>query len=168
MSTAKPTVEDAKGDLKKLEETMNRGTIPDRKPGEEVVAKTESGATVTITNGKKSVTVPSDKLGTAKSVKNIVKNVVKKLVKGRKVQKKPEQTEAAGLIPPLDGVGKAANQMVEAIKAVAAAAEEKGESESNLIRALRKAKRTSFKTQGVELYLNHRGPVDKIQVKKAK
>jgi len=35
-------------------------------------------------------------------------------------------------------------------------------------RALRKVKRTSFKCDGIEMYLNHRGPVDKIQIKKAK
>lgn len=86
----------------------------------------------------------------------------------KKKKAKPVQMEATALIPKLDGVGKAANRMAEAIKLCDEAAEEKGEAESNLIAALRRAKRTSIKVSGYGFNLSHIGPKDKIVVQKPK
>jgi cell division septum initiation protein DivIVA len=81
---------------------------------------------------------------------------------------KLKQAEATALIPPLDGVGKAANAMADCIVACDTAAEEKGKAESKLIAALRKAKRTSIKVKGINLLLSHIGPKDKITAQKPK
>jgi hypothetical protein len=147
----KPTVKgrgpDAKKDIKALEAAMNKNTIPGRKAGEEVQAATESGARVTIPAGGKSVETT---------------------VGGLKRAAKLIQSENSALIPPLDGVGKAANRMADCIVACDAAAEEKGKAESKLIAALRKAKRTSIKVKGINLMLSHIGPRDKITAQKPK
>ena len=129
---------DAKKDLKALETAMNSNTIPGRKSGEEVQAATESGARVAIK--------PDD----------------------TKSHSKLKQVEAPALVPPLDGVGKAANAMADAIVRCDEAAEEKGKCESRLIAALRKAKRTSIKVKGINLLLSHIGPKDKITAQKPK
>lgn len=146
----KPTVNKpskAKADLKELEKAMNSGAIPKRKTGEEVQAATESGARVTITSGKRPVEITKE-----------VGETARKLL----------QSEASTLIPPLDGVGKAANAMADCIVACDTAAEEKGKAESKLIAALRKAKRTSIKVKGINLLLSHIGPKDKITAQKPK
>lgn len=151
----------AKEDLKALETAMNSGIIAERNPGEEIVAKTEGGASVTITAGGKTVTTTTEKL--ADLSKRVVKGVKFKSQRG-----KPVQTEASALIPELDGVGKAANRFAAVIKSLAELSEEKGDAESKLIAALRRAKRTSIKVEGYAFFLNHKGPVDKIQVQKPK
>ena len=141
------TTRTPKQDLKELERAMNGGQIPKRDPGKEVEAATESGARVTISSGGKTVETTVD---------------------GLKRASKAIQTEADALIPAMDGVGKAATRMVAAIRAADECAVEKGEAESNLIKALRKAKRTSFKCDGINLLLQHVGPKDKITAQKPK
>ena len=128
----------AKEDLQALQTAMNAGTIPKRKPGEEVQAANENGARVAI---KSELEKPDGKL---------------------------KQVEAPALVPPLDGVGKAANLFSSIIKKLAELSEEKGDAESKLIAALKRAKRTSIKVDGYAFFLNHKGPVDKIQVQKPK
>jgi hypothetical protein len=162
----KPKGPDAQKDLASLQEAMNKGTIPERKPGEEVHAKTESGVEITIKSEGNVESVPLDQLGKNKRLRKLVRKIAGKIA-GKKGGK-PVQTEAAALIPPLDGVGRAAQRMVKAVRACDEAAEEKGEAESNLIRALRKSKRTSFKCEGVNLLLSHVGPKDKITIQKPK
>lgn len=82
--------------------------------------------------------------------------------------KKPVQPTLPGTEVKLDGVGKAANRMAEAIKACDDASEEKGEAESALIAALKRSKRTSIKVLGYAFNLSHIGPKDKITVQKPK
>jgi hypothetical protein len=155
----------AKEDLKKLEAAMNGSAIPERKPGEEVQAATESGARVTITGGGVKVETTTDGL---KRMAQVVKGALKENKRSHKAKVKPVQTEAAALVPEMDGVGKAANRLAAAVRAKEEAAEEYGEAESNLIRALKKVHRTSFKADGITMLLQHKGPVDKIAIQKPK
>ena len=164
-------VMDAKTDIKNLETAMNRGTIPDRNPGEEVQAATENGARVTITGGGVKIETTDHGL---KRMAQVVKGSLTEKKRSHKAKtwkttpKRPEQTDASALIPRMDGVGKAANRLAADVRAKEEASEEYGEAESNLIRALKKVKRTSFKADGITMLLQHVGPKDKITVQKPK
>lgn len=95
---------------------------------------------------------------------------ISKKVTGKKPRKvtKPVQMEASALVPNMDGVGRAATGLAEAIEELEAAQDEKGKAEQGLINALKKAKRTSFQSRGFKFSLTHIGPKDKIAVQKPK
>ena len=81
--------------------------------------------------------------------------------------KRPQQQELNGM-PTLDGVGKAARRMKDAIIALQDATDEKGEAEDALLKALKKARRTAIQCDGFKFQFNHIGPKDKITVQKQK
>ena len=76
--------------------------------------------------------------------------------------------ELKGMEDTIDGVGKAARKYLEAIEAHEGTGKHRGETEANLIRALRKAKRTSIQIEGWKFNHNHTGPKDSIKVQKPK
>lgn len=83
-------------------------------------------------------------------------------------KKRPEQLESPALVPAMDGVGKAAKRLVEAIRNVEDAIDERGEAETGLLMALRKAKRQAIQVLGYKLQIDHKAAVDKIKVQKPK
>ena len=81
--------------------------------------------------------------------------------------KRPEQPELNGM-PKLDGVGKAARRMKDALLALQDATDEKGQAEDALLKALKKTRRTSIQCDGFKFQFSHIGPKDKITVQKPK
>ena len=78
--------------------------------------------------------------------------------------KRQQQTEMAGVIPPPDKVGVAAQRFKEAVVAATDAADEKAEVQDNLIKALRNAKRYNFSCDGYKFEMFHHGAKDTIKV----
>ena len=64
----------------------------------------------------------------------------------------------------MDGVGKAAKRVKNAIEALDIAQDEKGAAFENLQKVLKKSKRTSTSYDGYKFNLKHIGPQDTIQV----
>ena len=88
-------------------------------------------------------------------------------VKKTEEEKAPAQTELEGM-PERDGVGKAGKRYKDAVEALDAAQNEKGEAMQSLINALKKARRTSVQVEGYHFQYKHNGPSDKILTKKPK
>lgn len=80
--------------------------------------------------------------------------------------KKP--TQPVLLEVKMDGVGKAAKRVKNAIEALDIAQDEKGAAFENLQKVLKKSKRTSTSYDGYKFNLKHIGPQDTIQVQKPK
>lgn len=68
----------------------------------------------------------------------------------------------------MDGVGKAAKRMKEALEALEIAQDEKGAASENLQKSLKKSKRTSTSYDGYQFQLKHVGPKDTITIQKPK
>ncbi len=118
-----------------------------------------------IGNGKTGTLPPPDE---AKAIASLPPATRAQVLKGPKPKKQKLDTPELPNMPKPDSVGKSADRMKDAIEAVVAAVEEKGEAEAALIKALKKAKRTSIQVGGYKFQYKHTGPTDKITVQKAK
>lgn len=84
-------------------------------------------------------------------------------------KKKPIQSIQPVLLEvKMDGVGKAAKRMKEALEALDLAQDEKGAASENLQKSLKKSKRTSTSYDGYQFQLKHVGPKDTITIQKPK
>jgi hypothetical protein len=161
---------DPKKDLADLETAMKGGAIPARPPGSEVQAATAGGARVVIPPPSPKADEGATKAEIARGKKRpplIIKGALKEQP-ATNPNGKPVQQEIKSVIPKLDAVGRAAKKMTEAIKNVAEWTEAKGNAEGGLIKAMKKARRTSINCEGFSLFLDHKGPVDKIKIQKPK
>lgn len=123
-----------------------------------------------IAQGQTAVAPPPDKPEGAPTRAERRKKAAEKpkpsdIPKQGRLGRKAQEQELPGM-PALDGVGKAARKFLDARDAVETAKDNQQEAMSNVINALKRAKRKTINCDGYTIEYVHKEAVDRLKVKK--